>query len=96
MNINIYSKYKLLITNHSSRLSEENETIYDNIFVEDNFEKEVLIVGGKLLKMIKNQLQDTYLSEFIFCKDELHFKHFNYITGESDNICYKIKEKKDE
>ena len=33
MNINIYSKYKLLITGHSSRLSEENETIYDNIFV---------------------------------------------------------------
>ena len=40
--------------------------------------------------MIQNQLQDTYLSEFIFCKDELVFKHFNYNTGESDNICYKI------
>lgn len=42
MNINIYSKYKLLIINHSSRLSEENETIYDNIFIKDNFEQEVL------------------------------------------------------
>lgn len=92
MNINIYSKYKLLIINHSSRLSEENKTIYDNIFVKDNFKKEVLIDGGKLLEMIQNQLQGTYLSEFIFCKDELVFKHFNYNTGESDNICYKIKE----
>lgn len=92
MNINIYSKYKLLIINHSSRLSEENETIYDNIFIKDNFEQEVLTDGGKLLEMIQNQLQDTYLSEFIFCKDELVFKHFNYNTGESDNICYKIKE----
>jgi len=92
MNINIYSKYKLLIINHSSRLSEENETIYNNIFVKDNFEQEVLIDGGRLLEMINLQLQDTYLSEFIFCKDELHFKHFNYTTGESDNICYKIKE----
>ena len=92
MNINIYSKYNLLIINHSSRLSEENKTIYDNIFVKDNFKKEVLIDGGKLLEMIQNQLQDTYLSEFIFCKDELVFKHFNDNTGESDNICYKIKE----
>ena len=92
MNINIYSKYKLLIINHNSRLNEENKTIYDNIFVKDNFKKEVLIDGGKLLEMIQNQLQDTYLSEFIFCKDELVFKHFNYNTGESDNICYKIKE----
>ena len=92
MNINIYSKYKLLITNHSSRLSEENETIYDNIFVKDKFEQEVSIDGGKLLEMIQNQLHNTYLSEFIFCKDELVFKHFNYNTGESDNICYKIKE----
>lgn len=92
MNINIYSKYKLLITDHSSRLSEENETIYDNIFVKDKFEQEVLIDGGKLLEMIQSQLQDTYLSEFIFCKDELVFKHFNYNTGESNNICYKIKE----
>ena len=95
MNINIYSKYKLLITKHSLRLSEENETIYDDSFVEDNFEQGVLIDGGKLLKMIKNQLQDTYLSEFIFYKDELVFKHFNYNTGESDNICYKIKEKQE-
>lgn len=92
MNINIYSKYKLLIISHSSRLSEENETIYDNIFVKDNFEQEILIDGGKLLEMIQNQLQDTYLSEFIFYEDKLHFKHFNYNTGESDNICYKIKE----
>lgn len=92
MNINIYSKYKLLIISHSSRLSEENETIYDNIFVKGNFEQEVLIDGGKLLEMIQSQLQDTYLSEFIFCKDKLYFKHFNYTTGESDNICYKIKE----
>lgn len=92
MNINIYSKYKLLITSHSSRLSEENETKYDNIFIEDKFEQEVLTDGGKLLEMIQNQLQDTYLSEFIFYKDELHFKYFNYNTGESDNICYKIKE----
>ena len=56
MNINIYSKYKLLITDHSSRLSEENKTIYDNIFVKDNFKKEVLIDGGKLLEMIQHQL----------------------------------------
>ena len=93
MNINIYAKYKLLIINHSSRLSEENETIYDNIFVKDKFEQEVSIDGGKLLKMIQNQLNNTYFSEFMFCKDELQFKHFNYNTGESDSICYKIKEK---
>lgn len=55
MNINIYSKYKLLIISHSSRLSEENETIYDNIFVKGNFEQEVLIDGGKLLEMIQSQ-----------------------------------------
>lgn len=32
MNINIYEEYKVKITKEGTELSEENETIYDNIF----------------------------------------------------------------
>ena len=35
MNINIYEDYKIKFTGEYNNLSEENETIYDNIFVKD-------------------------------------------------------------
>lgn len=57
MRIDIYSKYKLLITNHSSRLSEENETIYDNIFVKDNLKKEMISRINYYLKNYKDNFE---------------------------------------
>ena len=33
MNINVYGEYEVRILNKSSVLSEENETIYDNILL---------------------------------------------------------------
>ena len=92
MNINIYQKYKVRITNDSTRLSEENETIYDNIFVDEKYENEIIIDGGKLMDQIAELLKDNYISEFVIVGKELHFKLFNYNNGETESICYYIEE----
>ena len=90
MNINIYEMYKIKYKCEVSRLSEENETIYDNIFVHDNYEKEYEIDGGKLINEISAKLQDNYLSEFVIVGEDLHFEFFNYNNGESSSECITI------
>ena len=94
MNINIYEDYKIKVTGDYTYLSEENETIYDNIFVKDKIDKEIILNGGKLLNLIANKLNEDYISEFVVVGNEIHFELFNYNNGESASICYKIKESK--
>lgn len=53
MNINIYEDYKIKVTGDYTYLSEENETIYDNIFVKDKIDKEIILNAGKSRKEIK-------------------------------------------
>lgn len=96
MNINIYQKYKVIITKTGSELSEENETIYDNIFVDYHSEATITIDGGELLNKIADNLKDNYCSEFVVVGNELHFEYFNYNNGENEHICYKILESKGE
>ena len=92
MNINIYQKYKVIITITGSELSEENETIYDNIFEDYHSESIITIDGGELLNKIADNLKDNYFSEFRVLLNELHFDYFNYNNGESEHICYEILE----
>lgn len=92
MNINIYQKYKVRITNDSSRLSEENETKYDNIFVKEIYTDEIIIDGGLLLETIAGKLKEQYFSEFTIVGNELHFEYFNYNNGENEHICFAILE----
>lgn len=92
MNINIYEKYKVKITKEWNELSEENETIYDNIFEKGSNEVILIFDGGKLLEMIADNLKENYLSEFVIVGKELHFEYFNYNNGESEHICYEILE----
>ena len=92
MNINIYQKYKVKITKEWNELSEENETIYDNIFVKDKNEYIEILDGGKLLDMIADNLKENYFSEFVIVGKELHFEYFNYNNGESKSECYEILE----
>lgn len=92
MNINIYEKYKVKITKEWNELSEENETIYDNIFEEGSNEVILIFDGGKLLEMIADNLKEDYLSEFVIVGKKLHFEYFNYNNGESEHICYEILE----
>ena len=93
MNINLYEDYKIKFTGEYNRLSEENETIYDNIFVEDKIDKELILNGGKLLSLIADKLNENYISEFVVVGNEIHFELFNYNNGESASICYEIKVK---
>ncbi len=92
MNINIYQKYKVIITITGSELSEENETIYDNIFEEYHSKATITIDGKELLNKIANNLKDNYFSEFCVLLNELHFDYFNYNNGENEHICYEIIE----
>lgn len=92
MNINIYQKYKIKFTNEYSCLSEENETIYDNIFVNDTIKKEIIIDGAKLMDIIAENLKDTYISEMTIVGKEIHFEIFNYNNGETESKCFKIEE----
>lgn len=96
MNINIYQKYKVIITKTGNELSEENETIYDNIFVDYHSETTITMNGGELLNKIADNLKDNYFSEFWIILNELHFEYFNYKNGESEHICYEILESKGE
>lgn len=96
MNINIYEKYKVIITKNGSELSEENETIYDNIFVDYHSEATITMDGGELLNKIADNLKENYFSEFCVLLNELHFKYFNYNNGENEHICYEILEIKGE
>lgn len=92
MNINIYQKYKVIITITGSELSEENETIYDNIFTNYHSKASITMDGGELLNKIADHLKDNYLSEFRVVLNELRFDYFNYNNGENEHICYKILE----
>ena len=92
MNINIYEKYKVKITKEWTDLSEENETIYDNIFVKGNDEVILIIDGGELLNKISDNLKENYFSEFVIVGNELHFEYFNYNNGENEHISYEILE----
>lgn len=92
MNINIYEEYKVKITKEWNELSEENETIYDNIFVKGNNEVILIIDGGELLNKIADNLKENYFSEFVIVGNTLHFEYFNYNNGESEHICYEILE----
>ena len=94
MNINIYEYYKIKVTGDYTYLSEENETIYDNIFIHDNSNEEVILSGSELLDMIGGRLLDNCISEFVIVGNEIHFETFNPTNGESSSICYEIKESK--
>lgn len=90
MNINIYEDYAIKYKVNSNRLSEENETIYDNLFNKEEHEHIEIINGVDLLKYISTKITDNYFSEFTIVGKELHFEIFNYNNGESESICIEI------
>ena len=92
MNINIYQKYIVRIKKEWIELSEENETIYDNIFEKGSNDIISIIDGGELLDKIADNLKRNYFSEFVVVGKKLHFEYFNYNNGESEHICYEILE----
>lgn len=91
MNINIYEKYRVIISSEYTTLSEENETIYDNIFVKNEYHNEEIIPGGKLQEMIGYELQNSELSEFVITGNQMHFKYFNPNNGEYGSKCFTIE-----
>ena len=95
MNINIYENYKIKEIHKWNVLSEENETIYDNIFVNNKSERIEIIDGSLLIERITNRLKESYLSEFIIVDNKIIIKYFDYNNGENWSITYEILEKSD-
>lgn len=95
MNINIYETYKIKEIHKWSVLSEENETKYDNIFVDDKSEKTEIIDGSLLIERITDRLKGSYLSEFIIVDNKIRIKYFDYNNGATWSITYEILEKSD-
>lgn len=95
MNINIYENYKIKEIHKWNTLSEENETIYDNIFVNNKSERIEIIDGSLLIERITNRLKESYLSEFIIVDNKIVIKYFDYNNGENWSITYEILEKSD-
>lgn len=92
MNINVYTQYKVKIVCESSTLSEDCETIYDDIRHNEKSEEEMIITGTKLIQLIANELQEYYISEFTISDKKLYFEVFDYNTGDSESISYYIEE----
>lgn len=90
MNINIYEDYAIKYTNKSNTLSEENETIYDNLFNEEDHEHIDIINGTDLLELITSIISDDHFIEFTIVGKKLHFEIFNCNNGESESICIEI------
>ena len=82
MNINIYEKYRVIISSEYTTLSEENETKYDNIFVKNEYHNEEIIPGGKLMEMIAKELDSNDISEFQMAYGCVFFEYFNPNNGE--------------
>jgi len=96
VNINIYENYKIKETHQWCTLSEENETIYDNIFVDDKSEKIEIIDGSLLIDRISDRLKERYLDEFIIVDNKIIIKCFDYNSGETWSITYEIFKGSDE
>ena len=90
MNINIYENYKIKETQQWCTLSEENETIYDNIFVDDKSEKIEIIDGSLLIDRISDRLKERYFNEFIIVDNKIIIKCFDYNSGATWSITYEI------
>lgn len=91
ININIFEKYRVIVSSEYTTLSEENETIYDNIFVKNEYNNEEIIPGGKLMDMVGYELQNSELSEFVITGNQMHFEYFNPFNGESGSKCFIIE-----
>mgnify|MGYP003291343310 CR=1 FL=1 len=83
MDIEIYGKYKIREMTKSATLSEENCSIYDNIFREEKHEQIYEIDGCKLLERIAKLLTDYNLIDFSIYNNHMRFEFINYNNGES-------------
>ena len=93
ININIYQKYKVNISGRYSYLSEENETMYDNIFRTEDYTRLLIISGGELLEMIIQNLEKPDISEFYIdsVNKDLRFSYFNPNNGEGGHETFSIE-----
>ena len=91
MNINIFEKYRVIVSSEYTTLSEECETKYDNIFVKNEYHNEEIIPGGKLQEMIGYELQNSELLEFVITGNQMHFEYFNPFNGEGGTKCFTIE-----
>ncbi len=92
MNIWTGTRYKVRIVVESCTLSEDCETIYDNIWHDEKSEEEMIITGHELIGLIVKELQNSEIDSFNTTDKEIQFETYYHLTGEGDTIHYYIEE----
>ena len=95
MNIDIYSIYKIEIESEYNYLSEENESIYDNIFETEKIKNKDIINGGALIDVIKLNISRDYIDNIYIKDNTIKISTFNFNTGETSSVKLKIERVKE-
>ena len=88
MEIDIYSKYYVLVEKEFSYVDAETSTPDDWNFKTDKIRTDFYCDCLQLLDYIMNLITDEYFSDIIIKEDKITINTFNPITGEGD--CVKI------
>lgn len=100
MNINMFNKYKLKITNKYSYIADKEG--YDYFFKDEEVISEKVIEGGELMEILGKDMMDSKTAEVSFHpgKDdnsfEIYLSQMNPLTGEGADILYEISPVKKE
>lgn len=97
MNINIYNKYRVTRYVRSNYKSYDSDA--DDFWKEDNFSEELELDGGKVIDVITQELNASYLQDIsINLLDigamKVEINTFDPSSGEGDNFAYIIRELK--
>jgi hypothetical protein len=92
LNINIFSKYDIIIEKSGSYIDEENSLPDDISFNNYSSHNTYIWDGAKLLNYIYNKLADPNLISIYVMGNYISFETFDVNSGTEDNIRIVAKE----
>ena len=92
MKINIYSNYEVSIKIRDCYIDEEDSEPNDIVYKRNNFETKTDMNGGELIDFLQDKLNEDYISEIEFKKNDIFINYFIPMTGESTEYLISIKQ----
>ena len=86
MDINIYSKYVVVMINKRTYIDETGE--FKNLRQEHTS----ILDGGEIIDLLHDRLADDWVQAIHITKGEIYISAFNPLTGETEESIYTIKE----
>lgn len=86
MDINIYSKYVVVLVNESTYIGETGE--FKNLRQEHTS----ILDGGEIIDLLHTRLADDWVQAVKINNGEIYIDAFNALTGETEKNIYTIKE----